>query len=75
MANGLTDMQVEQEILRLQDSEYVKLARKEERLRYQRRQILYQLRWLEKKGKELAAAGLTMELLDRALEDARKGDS
>lgn len=69
MAKGLTDAQVEQEILRLQNSDYVKLARKEERVRYQRRQALYTLRWLEKKGKELAEAGITMEILDRVMEE------
>lgn len=62
---GLTDAQVEQEILRLRESEYVKLARKEERIRYQRRQVLYQLRNLEKRGKALAEAGITMEILSR----------
>ena len=60
----LTDAQVEREIERLKASEYVKLAKKEERMRLKRRQYMYCLRTLEKKGKELAAAGITMELLD-----------
>ena len=60
----LTDEQVEVEIARLRESEYVKLARKQSRLRYQRRQALYQLRNLEKCGKALAAAGLTLDMLD-----------
>lgn len=60
----LTDEQVEREIERLRESELVALARKEQRIRYQRRQVLYNLRNLEKKGKELAAAGITMEMLD-----------
>ena len=60
----LTDEQVEQEIERLRKSELVALARKEQRIRYQRRQVLYNLRNLEKKGKELAASGITMEMLD-----------
>ena len=51
---GLTDEQVEQEIEKLQGSPLVKLARKEERIRYVRRQYLYTLRQYEKKGKELA---------------------
>lgn len=63
MAKGLTDIEVEQEIERLRESEYVKLARKEERIRYQRRQVLYQLRNLEKRGKALAEAGITMDML------------
>ena len=60
----LTDEQVEQEIERLQKSEFVKLANKEHRIRSRRRQYLYGLRQLEKKGKELAAAGFTMENLE-----------
>ena len=59
----LTDEQVEKEIERLIDSPHVKLARKEERIRYRRRQYLYQLRNYEKKGKELEKAGITLEIL------------
>lgn len=61
---GLTDEQVELEIKKLQDSPLVKLARKEERIRYVRRQYLYTLRLYEKKGKELAKSGITMEILE-----------
>ena len=60
----LTDKQVEAEIERLRKDPMVALARKEERIRYQRRQILYQLRSYEKKGRALAAAGITMDILD-----------
>lgn len=59
----LTDEQVEREIERLRNSELVKLARKEERIRYARRQLLYTLRSYEKKGKALMASGITMEVL------------
>lgn len=62
---GLTDEQVEQEIEKLQGSPLVKLARKEERIRYVRRQYLYTLRQYEKKGKELAKSGITMEILEK----------
>lgn len=61
---GLTDEQVEQEIERLSASEAVALARREARLKFRRRQRLYQLRDLEKKGKALMAAGITREVLD-----------
>lgn len=61
---GLTDEQVEREIERLSASEAVALARREARLRYRRRQYLYQLRDLEKKGKALMKAGITREVLD-----------
>lgn len=60
----LTDEEVEQEIARLNASEAVALARREQRLRYKRRQYLYQLRDLEKKGKALMEAGITREALD-----------
>lgn len=60
----LTDEEVEQEIEKLKESDLVKLARREARIRYRRRQFLYQLRNLEKKGKELMDAGITMEVLD-----------
>lgn len=59
----LTTEEVEQEIERLTNSEYVKLARREARIRYRRRQCMYQLRDLEKKGKALIEAGITMEML------------
>lgn len=60
----LTDEEVEKEIEKLQGSPLVRLARKEERIRYKRRQYLYTLRNYEKKGKELAKAGITMEMLE-----------
>ena len=62
---GLTDVQVEQEIKKLQQSPFVKLAKKEEQIRYRRRQYLYYLRQFEKKGKELADAGITIDILER----------
>lgn len=62
--NWLTDEAVELEIARLQNSDFVKLARKEMRLKYKRRQVLYQLRNLDKRGKELAHAGITPENIE-----------
>ena len=62
--NWLTDEAVELEIARLQNSDFVKLARKEMRLKYKRRQCLYQLRNLDKRGKELASAGITPENIE-----------
>ena len=61
---GLTDDQVEQEIERLIQSPFVELARREQRIRNRRRQYLYQLRNLEKKGRELEQSGITMEVLN-----------
>lgn len=63
----LTDEQVEREIERLLESDLVKLAKKEEYVRNRRRQYLYSLRSYEKKGKELAEAGITIRLLDSML--------
>jgi hypothetical protein len=60
----LTDEQVEIEIEKLSESPYVKLARKDEQIRYRRRQRLYTLRNYEKRGKELAKSGITMEILE-----------
>lgn len=65
MANDfLTDEEVESEIERLKQSPMVALARKEQRIRYRRRQVLYQLRNLEKKGRELSKSGITMDFLN-----------
>lgn len=62
--NNLTDAQVDTEIERLNASPFVKLARKERSVRYARRRYLYDLRKLERRGKELADAGYTLESLD-----------
>lgn len=70
---GLTDEHVEREIERLNASEAVALARREARLRYKRRQYLYQLRDLEKKGKALLKAGITREMLDAAYKAEKMG--
>jgi hypothetical protein len=65
----LTDEEVEKEIERLTASPAVALARREARLKYKRRQFLYNLRDLEKKGKALMAAGITREVLDSMYSD------
>ena len=70
----LSDMQVEQEIARLQESPYVKLANKERRVRERRRMYLYSLRQLEKKGRALEASGITMEVLNGMCEEVVEDD-
>ena len=65
MKDVLTAEQVEREIERLNNSEAVQIARREQRLKYKRRQYMYQLRWLEKHGKELMESGVTSEALER----------
>lgn len=64
---NLTDEQVEREIDRLQNSDLVRLAKREEYVRNRRRQYLYSLRSYEKKGKELKKSGITMEVLESML--------
>ena len=67
----LTDEQVESEIARLTKSDAVKLARREQRVKYRRRQVLYTLRALEKRGKQLMAQGVTMldfEIVEHAID-------
>lgn len=71
----LTDEQVELEIERLHESYYVKLANKERRVRNRRRMYLYSLRQLEKKGKALEEAGVTMETLDSMYNETIEEDA
>ena len=63
----LSDTEVEREIEILRTSPMVQLARKEERLKYKRRQALYQLRNLEKRGYQLADKGITMDNIEAML--------
>jgi len=67
-----TEEQIEQEIQTLSESPLVKLARKEQRAKYQKQQRLYQLRWLEKRGRELREAGVTMESLSEQMRRERE---
>lgn len=64
MREALTDSEVEREIKELEQSPLVKLARKNNRLKYMRRQRLYTLRSLEKQGKQLQENGITVEDLE-----------
>lgn len=63
----LTDEQVEQEIERLLNSDDVALAKKEIRIKYKRRQYMYQLRNMEKRGKELSKQGITLDNIEEEL--------
>lgn len=65
---------VEKEIERLKQSEHVKLAQKEQRIKAdRRRKYLADLRWYEKRGKELEAAGVTMDNINAFVEAAEDG--
>lgn len=63
----LTDEQVEMEISRLLQSDAVQLAKKEVRIKYKRRQYMYQLRNMEKRGQKLKSEGITMENIEEML--------
>ena len=63
----LSDYEVEQEIERLSASPMVRLAKKEQRLLYKRRQTLYNLRSLEKRGKQLSKSGINIDNIETML--------
>ncbi len=64
----LTDEQVEIEIERLLNSDDVKLAKKETRIKLRRRQYMYSLRTMEKRGKQLAEEGYTLDNIHEMFE-------
>ena len=73
----LTDEQVEAEIARLKATDEVKIARREKRIQYKRRQQLYLLRCLHKRGAELMNEGVTvdsLDLLEKLSEDETDAD-
>ena len=63
----LTDEQVELEIERLLNSDDVKLAKKETRIKLRRREYMYSLRTMEKRGKELSKQGITLDNIEEEL--------
>lgn len=65
----LTDEQVEIEIARLISSDEVKLAKREMRIKQKRRQYMYSLRSMEKRGKELAKQGITIDNIEKLFGD------
>ena len=67
MRKNWTDEQVEIEIHRLQQSEDVKLAKREQNIKYRRRQQMWSLQYMEKRGKQLREMGVTMENMEEKL--------
>ena len=66
---------VEKEIERLKQSEHVRLSQKEQRLKAdRRRKMLADLRWHEKRGKQLEAAGVTWDNIRAFVEAASEED-
>ena len=70
----MCDDQVAREIRRLLDSPQVKLAKAYEQARNRRRQYMYDLRYLEKKGKQLEREGVTLESLRETVGDDEYAD-
>lgn len=64
MKDFFTDEQVEFEIERLKEDPNVKLAMAEQKAKNRRRKYMYQLRWYENRGKQLAAQGHTIESIE-----------
>ena len=60
---------IDAEIERLKKTEAVKLAQKEQRLLNRKRKYLADLRWLEKRGKQLMADGWTADTLELLFKD------
>lgn len=71
--NWLSEEQVEQEIAKLKEDPDVRLARAEVRIRYKRRQYLYQLRDLKKRGQSIRENPEFQWLVD-AIEDEGGGE-
>ena len=69
MENLLLSEEMIAEMEELKNSEAVKLARKEVRLRYKERQKLYTLRNLKKRGEELLEMGVTMDNIEEMMHD------
>lgn len=67
MKDFMTDSQVELEIKRLWESDAVKLAKKEEQIKYKRRQYMYKLRCLEKRGMKLMEQGIDLDNIEDEL--------
>lgn len=63
------DELVDSEIERLKKSDAVKLAKKEQRYIYRKRQYLAQLKWLERRGLALMAEGWTADTLELLFRD------
>lgn len=70
----LTDADVDRELERLKKSEAVALAKKAENLKNRKRNYMYKLRDLEKKGLALMAAGITAAMLEAMYNAVDKED-
>lgn len=62
-----TDEQVEAEISRLKGSDHVKLAAKEKQIKNKRRNYMWNLQFMEARGKQLESMGFTVENMEEKL--------
>lgn len=69
------DELIEAEIERLLHSDAVKLAKCEIRIKNKRRQYMYQLRAMEKRGKQLMAEGWTADALELLYREISEGET
>jgi hypothetical protein len=60
---------IDAEIERLKQTDEVKLAQKYQRLLNRKRKYMADLRWLEKRGKQLMAEGWTMDTIELLFQD------
>lgn len=60
---------IDAEIERLKKTDEVKLAQKYQRLVNRKRKYMADLRWLEKRGKQLMAEGWTMDTIELLFKD------
>lgn len=70
----MTDEDVEFEIKRLWASDAVKLAKKEQQIKYRRRQQMYQLRCMEKRGLQLMSQGIDLDNIEMKLFEGADDD-
>ena len=71
----VTDEEVEKELNELKESPYVKLARREDYLKHKYRKQLYTLRCLEKRGRELASQGITLDTIEEQIEQIEQEET
>jgi len=71
----VTDEEVEKELNELKESPYVKLARREDYLKNKYRKRLYTLRCLEKRGRELASQGITIDTINEQIEQIEQEET
>ncbi len=63
----IKDEQIEDEILRLAESDAVKLAQAEQAINIKRKQLISDLRILERRGEQLLSEGYTLENIEEKM--------